>query len=301
MANSTTYSQIKKRRFKEDTFWGIAFIVPVFLGFTLFALIPMLASLYFSLTEYNIYQPPEFIGLQNYVELFRDPLVGKSLVNTFYAMFSIPVSMILSYLIAVILCQKIKGLRFFQTMFYIPMVCSAVAVSLLWQWIFNADYGHLNYFLSLVGIDGPDWLVSAKWAMPAMIIQGVWGSLGVNIILYIAAIKNVPESYYEAAEIDGANWWRKLTRITLPCITPTVFFVLVTSLINAMQDFTRFLVMTGGGPEFSTTTIVYYLYQSGFRYMQMGYASAMGWLVGIIIIIITVINFKMSDKWVQYD
>ena len=293
--------RIRKGKIKEDSFWGPLFIVPVFAGFALFALVPMLCSLYFSFTKYNIYNSIQWIGLQNYVDLFKDELVSKTFFNTFYAMLSIPISIAFSFLIAQLLCQKIRGIAFFRTLFYIPMVCSAVAVSLMWRWIFNSNYGLLNYALSSIGIKGPEWLTSTTWAMPALIIQGVWGSIGSSIILYIAAIKNVPTTLYEAADMDGASWWQKMKSITLPSVSPTTFFILVTSLIGAMQDFTRFMVMTGGGPDYSTTTIVYYLYLNGFRYMKMGYASAMAWVVGAIIMVITVINFKLSDKWVHYD
>lgn len=293
--------KMTKRRCNEDKFWGPLFIVPVFAGFALFALIPMLCSLYFSLTEYNIYTEPTFIGFENYVALFQDELVGKTFLNTFYSMLGIPISIVLSFFIAYLLSQNIKGIGFFRTAFYIPMVCSTVAVSLMWRWIFNSEYGLLNYFLAEMGLPCPEWLTSVHWAMPAMIIQGVWGSLGGSIILYIAAIKNVPSVYYEAAEIDGASWWKKLTCITIPAVSPTTFYVLIMALIGAMQDFTRFMVMTGGGPDYSTTTIVHYLYLNGFRYMKMGYASAMAWVVGIVVIIMTLINFKMSKKWVHYD
>lgn len=293
--------KISVKAIKGDSLWGYLFIMPVFLGFVIFALMPILLSMYYSFTKYNLYSPPQFIGLQNYADLLKDELVGKTFFNTFYAALGIPFVIILSFLTAALLCRKIKGISFFRTMFYIPMVCSAVAVSLMWRWIFNSEYGLLNYFLSLIGINGPNWLSSTQWAMPAMIIQGIWGGLGGNIILYIASIKNVPQSLYESADIDGATAWQKLIKITLPSVSPTTFFIFVMSCIGAMQDFARFLVMTGGGPDYSTTTAVYYLYLNAFRYMKMGYASSLAWVVGMIVIIITIINFKLSDKWVNYD
>ncbi|WP_082676219.1 carbohydrate ABC transporter permease [Shouchella shacheensis] len=300
-AGRTVQVKIKKRKMNKEYFWGYLFVAPPIIGFAIFALAPMLYSIYVSFTDFDLYNPPEFTGLENYKELFfGDELFRKTIWNTFYAALGIPLGMILSLVIALALNQKVKGLAFFRTAFFLPTVCSVVALSLLWRWIFNGDFGLLNVLLGYIGINGPGWLSSETWAMPAMIIQGTWGGLGMGMILYLAALQGVDKALYEAADIDGANGWKKFRYITIPSISPTTFFILITSTIGALQDFQRFMIMTEGGPNYSTTTVVYYLFNNAFRYMEMGYASAMAWVLGIIILIITIINFKLGKRWVHY-
>ncbi|WP_274364127.1 carbohydrate ABC transporter permease [Paenibacillus thermotolerans] len=293
---------MNKRRFNKEYAWAYLFISAPILGFMLFAFIPIVYSVYVSFTKFDVFNPPVFNGVANYDKLlFDDPLFWKTMVNTFYAAAGIPVGMVLSLGIAIALNQKVTGINIFRTAFFLPTISSVVALTLLWKWIFNSDFGLLNYFLSLLHITGPSWLNDEDWAMPAMIIQGVWSGLGFNMVLYLAALQGVPQSLYEAAEIDGANGWKKFLHITVPGISPTTLFILITSIIGALQDFPRFMIMTEGGPNFSTTTIVYYLFLNAFRYMDMGYASAMAWVLGITIMIITLINFRLSRRWVHYD
>jgi len=286
---------------RKQYVWAYSFISAPILGFLLFGLIPIVFSMYVSVTKYSGYQAPVMTGTDNYVKLAHDPLFWKTLGNTLYSLLSIPIGMALSLAIAVALNQKVRGIRFFRTAFFLPTISSVVAMTLLWKWIFNSDYGLLNYLLGFVGITGPAWLSSEAWAMPAMILQGVWGGLGFNMVLYLAALQGVPGSLYEAAEIDGAGGWQKFVRITIPCISPTTLYILITSIIGAMQDFPRFQIMTEGGPNYSTTTIVYYLFQNAFRYMEMGYASAMAWVIGILLMMITLLNFWLSRRWVHYE
>jgi multiple sugar transport system permease protein len=303
IAYPPTKSSHKRKRGKHKEYlWAYSFISAPILGFMLFAFIPLSFSVYVSFTKYSGYKAPIFQGAANYSKLFLDdPLFWKTLFNTLYSAIGIPIGMALSLGIAVALNQKIRGMHFFRTVFFLPTISSVVALTLLWKWIFNSNYGLLNYLLDLIGIQGPAWLSSEHWAMPAMIIQGVWGGLGFNMVLYLAALQGVPKSLYESAEIDGANGWQRFLRITIPCISPTTFFILITSIIGAMQDFPRFQIMTEGGPNYSTTTIVYYLFQNAFRYMDMGYASAMAWVLGILIMMITLLNFWMSKRWVHYE
>ncbi|WP_179944919.1 carbohydrate ABC transporter permease [Paenibacillus stellifer] len=309
MINSTSAGAAKalsikptKKRFKKQMLWGYLFVAPPFIGMAIFLLYPLLSSLYISFSKYDFSTSPQFIGADNYTRmLFHDPLIWKTLGNTFYAALGVPIGMAVSLFIALLLNQKIKGRNFFRLMFFLPTICSVVAITLMWQWIFNSDYGLLNYFLSLLHIQGPAWLTDEHWSMPAMIIQGVWGGLGVNIILYLSSLGNVPTQLYEAAKVDGAGAWVRFRHITLPGISPITFFILVTSLIGALQDFTRFIIMTAGGPNYSTTTIVYYLYSQAFQYSDMGFASAIAWFVAFIIMIITLINFVASRKWVHYN
>ncbi|MFD2614399.1 carbohydrate ABC transporter permease [Paenibacillus gansuensis] len=290
-----------KRKYKEYL-WAYAFIASPIIGFLLFAFIPISYSVYVSFTKYSGYQAPVVTGTANYERLLTDdPLFWKTLFNTFYSALSVPIGMAAALAIAIALNQRIRGILFFRVMFFLPTISSVVALTLLWKWIFNSDYGLLNYFLGLLGIIGPAWLSSEQWAMPAMIIQGVWAGLGFNMVLYLAALQGVPQSLYEAAEIDGANGWQRFLRITIPGISPTTLFILITSIIATMQDFPRFQIMTEGGPNYSTTTIVYYLFQNAFRYMEMGYASAMAWIIGILLMLITLLNFWLSRRWVHYD
>ncbi|WP_372635310.1 carbohydrate ABC transporter permease [Cohnella sp.] len=287
---------------RKEYAWAYLFISAPILGFLLFAFIPLSYSVYVSFTEYSGYQAPVFTGTENYVKLaMDDELFWKTLFNTFYSALSIPIGMAVALGIAMALNQKVRGIRFFRTMFFLPTISSVIALTLLWKWIFNDSYGLLNYLLELVGIRGPAWLSSETWAMPAMIIQGVWAGLGINMVLYLAALQGVPKSFHEAAEIDGASRWQRFVRITIPCISPTTLYILITSTITALQDFPRFQIMTEGGPNYSTTTIVYYLFQNAFRYMSMGYASAMAWALGLLILAITLLNFWLSRRWVHYD
>ncbi len=287
---------------RKEYAWAYLFISAPILGFLLFAFIPLSYSVYVSFTEYSGYQTPVFTGTANYAKLvMNDELFWKTLFNTFYSALSIPIGMAVALGVAMALNQKVRGIRFFRTMFFLPTISSIIALTLLWKWIFNDSYGLLNYLLDLVGIQGPAWLSSEKWAMPAMIIQGVWAGLGINMVLYLAALQGVPKSFHEAAEIDGANQWQRFFRITIPCISPTTLYILITATIAALQDFPRFQIMTEGGPNYSTTTIVYYLFQNAFRYMSMGYASAMAWMLGLLILAITLLNFWLSKRWVHYE
>lgn len=291
-----------KKKFKKEYLTGYLFVALPLIGFTLFGLIPIIYSIYISLTQFDLFNDPIFLGFDNYVKLFTDdPIFWQSLINTFYSAIGIPIGLIISLFIALGLTKDIKGINFFRTAFFLPSVCSIVALTLMWKWIFNGDYGVLNNILGFFGIQGPNWLSTKGWAMPALIIQGVWGGLGGTMVLYIAAIKNVPKTYYEAAEIDGANKWSQFIHITIPSISPTTFYLLITSIIGAMQAFVPFRLMTNGGPDYSTTTIVLYLYDNAFRYMNMGYASAMAWILFVIIMGLTLVFFRSSKNWVHYD
>jgi multiple sugar transport system permease protein len=292
----------RKSLYRNEMWWGFLFIAPPFIGVLIFLLYPLLNSLYMSLTTFNFGQPAEFTGTLNYERaLTNDPLVWKTLWNTFYAALGVPIGMIVALCVAMLLDRKLRGRNFFRMMFFLPTICSIVALAMIWQWIFNADFGLLNYYLSELGLNPPAWLVDENWAMVAIIIQGVWGGMGVSIILYLAALGNVPSSLYEAATVDGANGWNKFIHITIPGISPVTFFILITSLIGALQDFPRFQLLTGGGPNYSTTTIVYYLYTLAFEYSEMGYASAIAWFIGIIIMFVLLINFLLSKRWVHYN
>lgn len=292
-------------------YWeGYLFISPWLIGFILFALGPTIASLYLSFCRYDLLSSPKWTGLDNLINLFRDPLFLRSLWNTFfYSIFTVPLSLIFSLLLAMMLNIKMKGVYTLRAIYYLPALTSGVAISLLWRWIFNPQLGLFNSFLKIFGIKGPDWLTSPDWALPAIIIMSVWCSLGGPMLIYLAGLQNIPQHLYEAAEIDGANKWRKFWNVTFPMLSPAIFFNLIMAIIGSFQVFTTVFVMTSntganiepGGPANATMVYVLNLYQTGFRYLAMGKACAMAWILFMIILGLTLLNQYISKRWVHYD
>ena len=288
---------------KGEMWWGYAFVALPVLGFLLFGLGPMLASFYLSFTQYEVLSPPTWVGVDNYRRLFTSDLfVGKTMWNTVFYFIGIPVGMILSLVLAMALNQKLRFEGFFRTVYFIPSICSIVALALLWKWIYNADYGLLNTTLQQWGVSKPpQWLDDPMWVKPSLILMGVWGSLGYNMVLFLAALQGVPRHLYEAAELDGASPWARFWNVTWPMISPTTFFVAVMSVIGGFQNFDQIFIMTRGNPEYESATYMLYLYQNGFQYFKMGYASAMAWVLAAIIMVITWVQFRASKKWVHTD
>ena len=278
------------------------FISPWIIGFLLFVLVPMIASIFFSFCRYDVLTPPNWCGLDNYRRLFSDELFWKSLEATsLYALGSVPLGLAISLFIALMLNRDIKGVAWFRTVFYLPSVISGVAVSLLWMWIFNPDFGILNHLLwKFFRIQGPAWIASEEWVIPSLIIMSLWG-IGGGIVIYLAGLQGIPTELYEAAEIDGAGGWRKLINITLPMISPVIFFNLVMGIIGSFQVFTQAYVMTNGGPNNASLFMVLYLYRNAFQYFSMGYASAIAWILFMIIMALTMLVFKSSPMWVYYE
>jgi multiple sugar transport system permease protein len=300
------------RMSKSSTTAGILFSLPWIIGFLIFSLYPICISIYYSMTNFNIFQTPKWVGLANYKELFMDEKFYKSLWNTFYMVIvGTPVSLIIGLLLAVLLNQKIKGLPIFRTIFYLPSIVPIVAASLLWLWILNPQHGLLNSMLKAFGIAGPNWFMDPNYTKPALIIMGVWG-IGNTMIIFLASLQDVPKSLYEAAEMDGANSVQKFFKITVPCISPVIFFQLIMSIINYFQYFTQaYLMISGssggsgentvsGGVENSMLFYSLYLFHNAFGYFKMGKASAMAWILFIIVVAVTAIIFKTQDKWVSY-
>jgi multiple sugar transport system permease protein len=293
---------------QREAVWGYVFISPWLIGFLVFTLGPMIASLVLSLTHYNITEPPVFIGLQNYVKLLTDdPKFWHSLGITLkYALIAIPLNLVFGFLLAFLLNQKVPMLPFWRTMFYLPAVLAGVAVAILWNLIFNPRYGILNWFLSLVGIHGPGWLASPQWALPALIVMSLW-TVGAGMIIYLAGLQSIPTTLYEAAELDGASAWQKAIRITVPLMSPVIFFNLVIGIIGTFQYFTEVYVLTAtstgglGGPAESTLFYNIYLYSNAFRYLNMGYASAMAWVLFVVVLLLTLLVFRSSSLWVYYE
>lgn len=278
------------------------FISPWIIGFLLFVLVPMIASIFFSFCRYDVLTSPNWCGLDNYRRLFSDELFWKSLKATsLYALGSVPLGLAISLFIALMLNRDIKGVAWFRTVFYLPSVISGVAVSLLWMWIFNPDFGILNHLLwKFFRIQGPAWIASEEWVIPSLIIMSLWG-IGGGIVIYLAGLQGIPTELYEAAEIDGAGGWRKLINITLPMISPVIFFNLVMGIIGSFQVFTQAYVMTNGGPNNASLFMVLYLYRNAFQYFSMGYASAIAWILFMIIMALTMLVFKSSPMWVYYE
>lgn len=277
------------------------FISPWLFGFITLMLIPMVVSAYISLTNWNLLKPPVFVGLQNFQTIFKDHLFYKSLSVTFtYALFAVPLNIVVSVLLAMLLNNKLAGMNIFRTLFYLPAIVSGVVVALVWMWMFQPEFGILNHLLSLIGIQGPKWIYDENWAMPSLILMSMW-NVGANIVLYLAALQGVPTEQYEAADIDGATWRRKMWNITLPGISPTLLFTTLTGIIGAMQTFTQSYIMTQGGPNESTTFYAFYIYNNAFVYRKMGEASAQGWIMFFIICLISLLVLKTSAGRVYYD
>jgi multiple sugar transport system permease protein len=271
------------------------------LGFLAFQVVPIIMSGYLSFTDSKLVGIPKFIGFQNYINMSLDPLFWQSLrVTSLYALVSIPIGLVFSLLLAMLMNQKIRGVTFFRTVYYLPAVISGVAVALLWRWIFNPEFGVLNMVLSFVGIQGPNWLQDSNWALPSLMLMSLWG-IGGGIIIYLAALQGIPSELYEAVEIDGGDGWQKFVHITIPLISPVIFFNMVTGIIGTFQEFTRVYVMTNGGPSNSTLFYGLYLYRNAFKYFEMGYASALAWVLLLIIMVLTLILFRTARFWVYYD
>ena len=283
----------------RDGFWAFVMLSPNLLGFLMFTLFPVVASLLLSFTSYDILTPPEWVGLYNYEEMFvYDKIVGQVVRNTLvYTASVVPIGIFLSLMLALALDQKIKFVRIFRSAFFMPVITSAVAVSLVWQWLYNPDFGLLNSFLKMVGVtEPPAWLNSQVYALPAVIVTSIWKNLGYYMLLFLAGLQNISTTYYEAAELDGANGVQRFMHITWPLLSPTTFFVFVMSVISSFQVFDLVQLMTRGGPGRATSTLVHYIYQNGFRFFYVGYASALAYLLFAMVLVITLINMTLQKK-----
>jgi multiple sugar transport system permease protein len=281
---------------------GYLFISPWVIGFLVFTVGAMLFSLGLTLFDTDLLTETKFIGLKNFVQLSHDRLFLKSLsVTGYYVLLAVPLQVLAALLIALMLNnRKIALVGVWRTLYYMPSIVSGIAVSMLWMWMLNPDFGLFNYLLSLIGIQGPRWIYSEQWAIPSFVIMGVWAA-GSNMLLYLAGLQSIPTPLYEAASIDGAGSWSRFWRITLPMLSPTLFFNLVMTLIGAFQVFTQAFVMTNGGPNNATLTMVLYLYRKGFEQLHFGYASAVAWVLFVIIMAFTLLVFRSSTAWVYYE
>jgi multiple sugar transport system permease protein len=295
-------------REKRDLRCGLAFCSPWLIGLGLFTVYPVAASLFYSFCDYSVLQAPVWIGLENYHRMAGDAVFWQSLKNTlFYAALSLPLGMVVSLSLAMLLNTGVRGMTVFRVIFYLPSIIPTVAASMLWLWIFNGQYGVLNWvlrpILGLVGQTPPTWLADPVWAKPALVLMSLWG-VGNSMVIYLAGLQDVPKELYESAEIDGASWWGRFWHITLPMISPVIYFNLIMGIIGTLQVFTQVFVMTGGPegePARSTLFYALYLFSTAFYDLRMGYASAMAWVLFVLIVALTILATKLTAKRVHYS
>ncbi|MEG0740584.1 MAG: sugar ABC transporter permease [Clostridia bacterium] len=297
---------------RQKTLVGLLFASPWIIGFLLFSLYPICTSFYYSFTEFNLFTSPQWVGMDNFTELFNDEKFYKSLYNTLYmVIFATPASIVFSLLLAVLLNQSVKGMSVYRTLFYLPSIVPTVATSLLWLWILNPRTGLINSCLRMIGLPQPNWLMDLNWTKPSLILIAMW-SVGSMMVIFLAALQDVPRSLHEAADLDGAGPIRKFFSITLPCISPVIFFQLIMNIIYYFQYFTQaYLIISGsssgsglngasGGVENSMLFYSIYLFHNAFYFFKMGKASAMAWILFVIVMIVTWLLFRTQSRWVSY-
>lgn len=295
---------LSKTRKRSDYFWAYCMIAPTMIGLTIFYLWPIIQTIYFSFTEWGAFGQYEWTGLDNYRRMLEDSNLLQSFKNTgIYIVFTVPIGIFLSILIAVLLNQKIKGKSVYRTLYFLPVITMPAAIAMVWRWLYNSDYGLLNYLLSIFGIKGPQWVSDPKIALYSIIVVAIWSGLGYNMVIFLSGLQGIPRSYYEAAEIDGAGPVKVFFKITLPLLSPVIFFVTIMSFIGAFQVFDLIFMMIGKSSTAleNTQSIVYLFYQHAFVLNDKGYAAAIAVLLLIIILIITAIQMVLQKKWVHYD
>ena len=287
----------RKKVVYNDALWAGIFLLPSLIGLVIFTIYPLFKSLYLSFTDWDFVHKANFIGAGNYVKMVSDTKFLRVLQNTLaYTAVTVPVLIIVPLILAVALNQKIKGIRFFRAAYFVPVIASTVSVSLIWQWMFNADFGMVNYILGLLGIPGPNWLTDKSYALPAVMFTSIWKNVGYNMMLFLAGLQNIPGDYYEVAELEKITILQKFRYITVPLLKPTTLFVTIITIINSFQVFDQVVIMTGGGPARHSSVLVHYIYQNAFKFYNMGYACALGWVLAAIIFILTLIMFVINGR-----
>jgi multiple sugar transport system permease protein len=286
---------------KTNNLAGFLFISPWIIGFLLFTGGPVLYSFAISAFQWDLMTTPTFIGFDNYKALLKDPLFFQSVkVTLIYTLTSVPLQLIAALFAALLINQKRKGVNIFRTLLYLPTVISGIAVAMIWSWIYNPQFGLFNEILGWFGIAGPEWIYNENWSLPALILMSLW-SFGGPMVIFLAGLQDIPEYLYEAAELDGASRIRKLWHVTLPMVSPVILFNAVMGVVGSFQVFTQAFVMTKGGPNNSTLFLVMYIYQNGFQYFKMGYASALSVVLFIIVLLLTILQFRLARRLVHYD
>ncbi|NLG98560.1 MAG: sugar ABC transporter permease [Chloroflexi bacterium] len=282
---------------KREAIWGYILAAPMLLGVLIFFYLPLGASLLIGFTKWDVLTAPEWVGLNNYINLFREPLFYKTVWNTTrYALMVVPAGLVVSLTMALALNKHIRFRSVYRLIYFLPVLTIPVAIALVWQWIYNPQYG---LFAQMFGIK-VQWLTDMKMAMPALAIMAIWMGSGYGMVIFLAGLQNIPQMYYEAAKVDGANAWQQFIHITLPLLTPTIFFNLLTSLISAFQTFDIVYIMTQGGPLNTTRTMVYTIWEDAFHYFRMGSATAQAWILFAIILVISLLQFRSQKRWVHY-
>jgi len=280
---------------------GMAFLAPWLIGFLIFTVAPIALSFYYSLCRFSLLQPPRFIGVRNYADLMHDGVFWQATGNTFYyTLMALPAALLVSLGLAMLLTVEVPGRAVWRTMIFMPSLAPIVASAMLWMWLFNARLGLINVLLGKIGIEGPPWLTNVHWALPALALMSLWG-VGNAVVIYLAGLQDVPRELYEAAELDGAGIAGRVWHVTLPMLSPVIFFNLIMAIIGALQVFDVPYIMTNGGPAHATYFLSMYLYDNAFVYLQMGYASAMAWIMLLIVLALTGLAFLSSGRWVHYQ
>jgi multiple sugar transport system permease protein len=304
-SRSSPEEPARRRRWRErdkQTLAAWLFLLPSLIGFVIFTAGPVIAAGVISLLEWNLFSPPSWAGLRNFARLGGDATFWSALGNTAYFTFaSVPLTILVSLALALLLNQGLRKVAVFRSLLLLPYATITVAVAFVWIWLYIPDGGLVNAVLGLLGIDGPDWLVSETWAMPALIAMSVWKSFGFGMVVFLAGLQAIPQQLYEAATVDGSNAWQRFRNITLPMLSPAAFFVVVTSIIGSFQVFDQALIMTNGGPGSQTTTLVMYIYRTGFENYDEGYAAAQSLVLFAFIAVITVVQFVLQRRLVHYD
>lgn len=290
------------RATRRQLLTGLAFVSPWLIGFSVFQLYPIAASFYYSLCDFSVLEPAQFIGAANYVELAGDEVFRKALFNTFYyAAIALPLGILLALSIAMLLNTGVGGMTVYRTIYFLPSLIPTVAMAILWLWIFNGEHGILNYVLGQVGLKGPGWLSSPQWSKPALILLSLWG-VGQAMVIYLAGLQDVPRHLYEAADLDGASWWHKIRHVTLPMLSPVILFNLIIAIIGTFQYFAvPFIMAPGGQPARSAYFLAVNLYDSAFAYLRMGYASAMAWVLFLVVLALSLLALRVSERHVHYS
>ncbi|MCC6457760.1 MAG: sugar ABC transporter permease [Caldilineaceae bacterium] len=302
LQTSTLALNNRRRNRIREVALAYLFLAPTLIGLLFFSLGPVIAGFLISFTNWNILLPPQWVGAENYRALVELDLPRKVLSNTvYYTVINVPLNMTVALAVAMLLNQKLRFVSLYRAAYFLPVVSSTVAASLIWTWLFSPNYGPINYFLEGIGIPGPTWLGSTTWAMPAVIIMSVWKGFGTNMLIFLAGLQSIPQELEEAAMIDGANRWQRFWNVTWPLLTPTTFFVLVISCIASFQVFEQVFIMTDGGPAYATTVLGLFIYLNAFRYNNMGYAAAAAYVLFAIIMVITLVQFRFQERWTNYD